>query len=151
MSCFMLMRWPWLDEAPMEVRGPSLVARGALAFFDRVRFAQLALVTGHVGASIAPRGRRFVVLGFTVARDKEIRIDVVADPSRLKQLELALLGAIDRMRASIDTRMRTCVVSPLAGGLLGREPSSSVGLTTFFCHGGRRRSYDRYPYAPGRA
>ncbi len=79
------------DEAPMEVRGASLVARGALAFSDRVRFAQLALVNGHVGAIIAPRGRLFVVLGFTVARDKIIRIDVVADPSRLKQLELALL------------------------------------------------------------
>src|SRR5205085_10417794 len=77
--------------AATEVRGAPSVARGALAFSDRARFAQLAVVNGGVGAIIAPRGRLLVVLGFAVARDKIVKIDVIADPSHFEQLELALL------------------------------------------------------------
>jgi hypothetical protein len=73
--------------ASTEVRGASAVARRALAFSARARFAQLALVNGAVGVVVAPRGRLLVVLGFTVTRDKIVEIDVVADPGRLRQLD----------------------------------------------------------------
>ena len=77
---------------PVEVRSAPLVARGASAYSDRVQFAQLALVDGRVGVVIAPRGQLFAVLGLTVTDEKITRIEVIADPLRLNQLELALLN-----------------------------------------------------------
>jgi RNA polymerase sigma-70 factor (ECF subfamily) len=78
-------------QAPVEVRGASPVARGAQAFADRIRFAQLGLVNGKIGVIIAPYGRLFVVLSLAIARDKIAQIEVIGDPERLKHLELALL------------------------------------------------------------
>lgn len=79
-------------HAPVEVRGASSVVRGALAFADRIRFAQLGLVNGKVGIIVAPRGHLFVVLSLTFVRDKIVGIEVIADSARLKNLELALLS-----------------------------------------------------------
>jgi RNA polymerase sigma factor (sigma-70 family) len=76
--------------ASRVVRGAPAVAKGALGFSRRARFAQPALVNGTVGV-VAPRGRLFVVLGLTVRRGKIVEIDVVADPARLRQLDLAVL------------------------------------------------------------
>jgi hypothetical protein len=73
------------------VRGARAVAEGALSFSRRARFAQPALVDGAVGLVVAPRGRLFGVLGFTVRRGKIVEIDVVADPARLRRLDLAAL------------------------------------------------------------
>jgi len=78
-------------NAAIEVRSAPLVARGALAFSARARFAQLALVDGRVGVLVAPRGRLLVVLRFTVALGKIVKIEVIGEASRLAQLELALL------------------------------------------------------------
>ena len=75
-----------------EVRGASLVARGALAFAERARFAQPVLVNGAVGIVAAPQGRLFVVLGFSYTREKISAIDVIADPERLRQLDIAALS-----------------------------------------------------------
>ena len=68
------------------------MAKQALAYSGRARFAQPALVNGAVGVVVAPRGRLFVVLGLTVRRGKIVEIDVVADPARLRQLNLAVLN-----------------------------------------------------------
>ncbi|HEX9343781.1 MAG TPA: sigma-70 family RNA polymerase sigma factor [Actinomycetota bacterium] len=76
-----------------EIRGAAAVAKGALAFQGRSRFAQLALVHGAVGVVVAPRGRLFVVLGLTVRRGRITAIDVIADPERLRQLDLAVFDA----------------------------------------------------------
>jgi len=40
---------------------------------------------------VAPRGRLFIVLGFTFTAGKISAIDVIADPDRLRQLDLAAL------------------------------------------------------------
>jgi RNA polymerase sigma factor (sigma-70 family) len=77
----------------VEVRGASSVARGAQAFSDRVRFAQLGVVNGKIGVIIAPYGHLFVVLSLTVVRDKIAEIEVIGDSGRLTRLELALLRA----------------------------------------------------------
>jgi len=53
---------------------------------------QPALVNGAVGVLVAPGGRLVVVLTFTVTADRIVEIDVVADPERLRQLDLAVLG-----------------------------------------------------------
>jgi len=77
--------------SPRQVRGAHKVAKGALAFAARARFAQPALVNGAVGVVAAPRGRPFIVLGFTFTAGKITAIDVIADPDRLRQLDLAAL------------------------------------------------------------
>jgi RNA polymerase sigma-70 factor (ECF subfamily) len=77
--------------ASREVRGAAAVAAGALTFSKRARFAQPALVNGAVGVVVAPRGRLFVVLGLTITDGKIVEIDVVADATRLRQLDLAVL------------------------------------------------------------
>ena len=77
--------------APREVRGARTWAKGALAFSRFAHFAQPALVNGAVGIVVAPRGRLFRVLHFTITRGKIAQVDVVADPTRLGQLNLAVL------------------------------------------------------------
>jgi hypothetical protein len=49
-------------------------------------------VNGAVRVVLAPRERLFRVLSFTITRGKIVQIDVVADPARLRQLELAVLN-----------------------------------------------------------
>jgi hypothetical protein len=39
----------------------------------------------------APGGRPRVVFGFTIKGGKIVEIDILADPARLRQLDLALL------------------------------------------------------------
>jgi RNA polymerase sigma factor (sigma-70 family) len=77
--------------APREVRGARAWAKQALAFSRGARAARPALVNGAVGIVVAPRGRLFRVLSFTVARGKIVQVDVIADPARLGQLDLSVL------------------------------------------------------------
>lgn len=76
---------------PAVVRGARAVATGALASSARARYAQPALVDGTVGLVMAPRGQLFLVLAFTFDGDRITEIDVVADPDRLRALDLAAL------------------------------------------------------------
>jgi RNA polymerase sigma factor (sigma-70 family) len=77
-----------------EVRGARAVAQGALAYSRRGPSAQptLALVNGAVGVVVAPRGRLSRVVTFKIRRGKIVEIDVLADPARLRQLDLAVLN-----------------------------------------------------------
>jgi len=77
--------------SPAEVRGAPAVAQQALAFARRARYAQLALINGAVGVVVAPRGRLFEVLCFRLKRARIVEIDLLADPQRLSQLDLAVL------------------------------------------------------------
>jgi len=74
--------------ASREVRGAPAVAA---TFSRRARFAQPALVDGAVGAVWAPGGQPKVVFGFTITSGKIVGIDLVADPERLRRLDLAIL------------------------------------------------------------
>lgn len=77
--------------APVVIRGAKAVAKGARLASERARFTQPALVDGVVGLVMAPRGHLSLVLGFTITDDKITTIDVIADPDRLRQLEVAVL------------------------------------------------------------
>ena len=79
--------------APIVLRGAHAVAKGASAAAERVRFTQPALINGAVGLVMAPRGRLFLVLVFTITDNKITEIDVIAEPDRLRQLDLAVLDA----------------------------------------------------------
>ncbi len=75
--------------ASREVRGAAAVAD---TFKGRARAAQPALVNGAAGLVWAPGGRPRVVFGFTITRGKIVEIDLVADPERLRQLDLVVLN-----------------------------------------------------------
>lgn len=74
--------------SPEEARGASFVAR---QFLGRSRGALLALVDGAVGVLVLRRGRLFLVLRFTIKNGKIAEIDAIADPTRLRQMRLAVL------------------------------------------------------------
>lgn len=77
--------------APREIRGARNWAQGAVAFSQMVRFAQSALVDGSVGVVFAPDGKLSRVLRFTIADGKIVQADIIADPARLRALDLAIL------------------------------------------------------------
>jgi len=51
-----------------------------------------ASVNGAAGVVITVRGRPFAVMGFTVADDKIIEIDAIADPDRVQRIAADVLG-----------------------------------------------------------
>lgn len=77
--------------APREIRGARNWAQGAVAFSQIVRFAQPALVDGSVGIVVAPHGKLSRVLRFTIANGKIVQADIIAEPARLRELDLAVL------------------------------------------------------------
>jgi RNA polymerase sigma factor (sigma-70 family) len=74
--------------ASREVRGAAAVAR---TFSGRARFTRPALVNGAAGAVWAPGGRPRVVFGFTITGGKVVGIELLADPERLRELDLVVL------------------------------------------------------------
>jgi RNA polymerase sigma-70 factor (ECF subfamily) len=75
--------------APTEIRGAAAIANRAVT--GGARAAQPALVNGEAGVIVAPRGRLLMVLRFTIANGKIVQIEAIADPDRLRQLNLAIL------------------------------------------------------------
>jgi RNA polymerase sigma factor (sigma-70 family) len=77
---------------PAELRGARAVAEGTVVLAERARFAELALVDGEVGVVVAPRGRLLFALTFTVDDDRIAAYEVIADPARLRGLDLAIVA-----------------------------------------------------------
>ena len=75
--------------ASREVRGAAAVAG---TFSGRARAAQPAILNGAVGLVWAPHGQPRVAFGFRIMRGKIVEIDLVADPERLRQLDLVILN-----------------------------------------------------------
>jgi RNA polymerase sigma-70 factor, ECF subfamily len=75
--------------APTEYHGARVVAERALLFRELAPWAHPVLVNGAVGGVVAPHGQPFSILAFTVTSGKIAEIDVVADPERIRQLDLA--------------------------------------------------------------
>lgn len=76
---------------PREISGASAWARRFIEMWREVPGVQPALVDGSVGLIVAPRGRLARVLMFGFGDDKVARVEVVADPARLRALEIAVL------------------------------------------------------------
>ena len=74
-----------------KVRGARAVAEQTFTFSPLSPFVRPALVNGAAGVVVAPRGRPFAVMGFTVRQGKIVEIDVLADPARLRRLDLSVL------------------------------------------------------------
>jgi len=75
----------------VEVHGAEEVARRALSFARLAPAARPALVNGAAGFVVAPGGRPFAVVGFTVTDGKVVEIDLLADRERLRALDLHVL------------------------------------------------------------
>jgi hypothetical protein len=83
------------DRAAVQA-GATAEVRGAVAvagtFAGRARVARPALVDGAVGAVWVQGGQPRVVFGFTITQGKILEINLVAEPDRLRQLDLTILS-----------------------------------------------------------
>ncbi|MFJ9851525.1 sigma-70 family RNA polymerase sigma factor [Streptomyces sp. NPDC101150] len=75
-----------------EIRGARAVAEEIAAFGRNSQFAEPMLVNGVVGIVVAPRGRLLLAITVTIDGEKIAGYELIADPTRLHQLGLALLG-----------------------------------------------------------
>lgn len=77
------------SDASSKIHGATAVAH---LFAGRARDAQPALVHGAIGLVWAPGGQPRVAFAFTFKRGKIAAIEQVANPERLRQLDLTILG-----------------------------------------------------------
>jgi RNA polymerase sigma factor (sigma-70 family) len=77
--------------AATTVRGAHIVAEETVSNARRARFAQPVLVNGVLGLVMAVRGRLRIALSFAIKDDRITEINVIADPARLRQLDVAAL------------------------------------------------------------
>jgi RNA polymerase sigma factor (sigma-70 family) len=75
----------------LVINGATAVAGQALASARLSPFVRPALINGAAGVVVAAHGRPLFVMAFTVADKKIVAIDVLADPDRLHELDLAVL------------------------------------------------------------
>lgn len=75
--------------SPVGVCGAHEVAR---TFSGRARDARPALIDGEAGLVWAPRGQPKVVFALHIDGDVITRIDMIADPGRLADLEVVILS-----------------------------------------------------------
>jgi RNA polymerase sigma factor (sigma-70 family) len=73
-----------------EIRGSAAVAE---TFFGRAQAARMALVDGAAGLVWAVGERPRAVFNFTIVGEKIVAIDLVADPERIGEMDVAILGS----------------------------------------------------------
>ena len=78
--------------APREIHGAENWARGAVQFSRLAAFVQPAIINGKVGLVFASRGRLSRAVLFKIINAKIVEAEIVADPPRLEQLDLAVLS-----------------------------------------------------------
>lgn len=76
------------STGPVELHGADAVADSAVLFATPGASTGFARVNGAVGAISRLRGRTFALLTFVVRDGRIARIDVLADPDRLADLDL---------------------------------------------------------------
>jgi RNA polymerase sigma-70 factor (ECF subfamily) len=78
------------ENASLMLRGAEAVAGHAATYSKLYPYVRAALVNGAAGAVVAPGGRLFSVMAFTVTNGKITQIDGLVDPERLAQLDLTI-------------------------------------------------------------
>ncbi len=78
-------------EVSVVLRGAEAVVRHGLGVHDPAALLRPALVNGAAGVVASLGGQPVAVVGFTVSGGKIMEIDVIADPERLRRLNLAVL------------------------------------------------------------
>jgi RNA polymerase sigma factor (sigma-70 family) len=74
-----------------EIRGAANIARQALMYSRLDLEVRPALVNGAAGTVTLRDGEVFAVTGFTVRDHRIVEMDILADPERLRELDLTML------------------------------------------------------------
>ena len=77
--------------ASREVHGAEAVAEQVGRFAALAASARPAQVNGAAGFVVVRDGRTFAVAGFTVSGGRIVEIDLLADPDRLREIDLTIL------------------------------------------------------------
>jgi ketosteroid isomerase-like protein len=85
-------------DTSLLLHGAEAVAAHTATYSSLYPFIRPAVVNGAAGAVVAPRGRLFSVMAFTITNGKIARIDAVLDPERLDRLDLRLPAVSDADR-----------------------------------------------------
>jgi RNA polymerase sigma factor (sigma-70 family) len=76
------------EDASLVLHGAEAVAGHTATYSKLYPFVRPAIVNGTAGAVVAPQGRLFSVMAFTVTNGKITQIDALLDPERLSKLDL---------------------------------------------------------------
>jgi RNA polymerase sigma factor (sigma-70 family) len=82
---------PGLPGATVEIHGAAEVAGRALTYARLQLLNRTALVNGAIGTVAYRDGEPFSVGGITVRAGRIVAIDILADPERLRELDLTVL------------------------------------------------------------
>lgn len=82
-------------DASLVLRGSAAVARHTATYSKLHPFVRPALINGAAGAVVAPQGRPFSVMAFTVTDVKITQIDALIDPERLQRFGLSIRSFTD--------------------------------------------------------
>jgi RNA polymerase sigma-70 factor (ECF subfamily) len=74
------------------MRGARAVGSYALGFSRSAQFVEPALVNGAAGLAIVPQGRLMGALGFAFSGGRITEIDMISEPGRLLEVDLAAPG-----------------------------------------------------------
>jgi hypothetical protein len=74
------------------VRGAAAVAGRAFPFTRIAQVTVPALINGAAGVVTAADGRPITLVGFTITGAKIVAIDLIDDPRRIAEADLAILG-----------------------------------------------------------
>jgi RNA polymerase sigma-70 factor (ECF subfamily) len=76
---------------PSEIRGAATVARQSLTYSRLGLSYRPALINGAAGVISLRDGAPFAVMGISVRGGRIVGIDILADPARLRELDLSVL------------------------------------------------------------
>jgi RNA polymerase sigma factor (sigma-70 family) len=76
---------------PSEIRGAATVARQSLTYSRLGLSYRPALINGAAGVISLRDGEPFAVMGISVRGGRIVGIDILADPARLRELDLSVL------------------------------------------------------------
>jgi RNA polymerase sigma-70 factor, ECF subfamily len=83
---------PLLVGGSREVRGAAAVAGQAVTYSQLGLLMQPALVNGAAGSVSFRDGQLFSIGGVIIRGGKIVEMDILADPARLRELDLSVLG-----------------------------------------------------------
>jgi ketosteroid isomerase-like protein len=90
------------------ITGARAVAGQAITFGRLFPLARPALINGTAGVVVAAHGRPLSVMSFTVTGGRIAAIDVLADPDRLEELDLAVLDLSCPSPAAVAGQSPAC-------------------------------------------
>jgi RNA polymerase sigma-70 factor (ECF subfamily) len=77
--------------APTETRGAAAWAKGAVAYGHLAQMTQPAFVDGAIAVVVAPQGRVIRAVTFTIADGTITGIEIIGNPERLRELDVAMV------------------------------------------------------------